>query len=145
MDGMVLVSKADSSNGSGSLRTGRPKRTGFCVRRNGKIYMLGIPKSFFGKDDSINFFLLPDNGFAVNISHDGERAISGKSTSPHTLIPRIIADQITGIPDGTTELVFEERPDHTWFFPFSQFTPLQKEGNALPVVHLTTLMEQMIQ
>jgi hypothetical protein len=144
MDGMVLVSKADSSNGSGSLRTGRPKRTGFCVRRNGKIYMLGIPKSFFGKDDHANFFLSED-GFAVNISPNGERAISGKSTSPHTLIPRVISDQITGIDDGTTELVFEERPNHTWFFPFSQFTPLQKEGNALPVVHLTTLMEQMIQ
>ena len=142
MEGMVLISKADSSNGSDNVRLGRPKRTGFCVRRNGKIYMLGIPKSFFGKDDSINFFLLPDNGFAVNISPNGERAISGKLTSPHTLIPRIIADQMAGIPDGTTELVSEERPNRTWYFPFDQFQPLQPEGNPLPVDHPTTLMEQ---
>ena len=141
MEGMVLISKSDSSGGSGKIRPGRPKRTGFCVRRHGKIYMLGIPKSFFGKDDRANFFMSQD-GFAVNISPNGERAISGKSTSPHTLIPRVIADHITGIDDGTTELVFEERPDHTWFFPFSQFTPLQTEGNALPVDHPTTLMEQ---
>lgn len=121
MDGMVLVSKTDSSNGSGSLRLGRPKRTGFCVRRNGKIYMLGIPKIFFGKDDRINFFM-SENGFAVTICPTGERAISGKATTPHTLIPRIIADKMTGVTDGTTNLVSEERPDKTWFFPFSQFS-----------------------
>jgi hypothetical protein len=135
-----LVSKADSSNGSGSLRLGRPKRTGFCVRRNGKIYILAIPKSFLGKDDRANFFVSQD-GFAVNISHDGERAISGKLTSPHTLIPRIIADQMAGIPDGTTELVCEEHSNRTWFFPFSQFQPLQAAGNLLPINHPTTLME----
>ena len=121
MKGMVLVSKADSSNGSSGLRLGRPKRTGFCVRRGGKIYMLGIPKGFFGRDDRANFFVSQD-GFAVNISPDGERAISGKATSPHTLIPRIIADQLLGIADGTTNLVSEEKPDRTWFFPFSQFS-----------------------
>ncbi len=122
MDGMVLVSKTDSSNGSGSLRPGRPKRTSFCVRRSGKKYMMGIPKGLFDEGDSINFFLLPDNGFAVNISPNGERAISGKSTSPNTLIPRVIADKLISISDGTTELVAEERPDRTWYFPFSQFS-----------------------
>jgi len=140
MKGMVLVSKADSSNGLGGLRLGRPKRTGFCVRRSDKIYMLGIPKSFFGKDDRANFFVSQD-GFAVNISPDGERAISGKLSTPHTLIPRIIANQMESIADGTTNLVSEELPDKTWFFPFSQFQPLQAAGDLLPVDHPTTLME----
>lgn len=121
MEGMILVSKADSTNGSGSLRLGRPKRTVFCARRNGKIYTLGIPKSVLGADDRINFFMSAD-GFAVTICPTGERAISGKSTSPHALIPRIIADQMFGITNGTKDLISEEKPDRTWFFPFSQFS-----------------------
>ena len=121
MEGMVLVSKADSTNGSGSLRLGRPKRTTFCARRNGKIYTLGVPKSLIGADDGINFFMSSD-GFAVTICQNGERAISGKSTSPHALIPRIIADQMCGMKDGTKDLISEEKPERTWFFPFAQFS-----------------------
>jgi len=120
MEGMVLVSKADSLNGSGSLRMGRPKRTNFCIRKNGKIYTLGIPKGFFVDGDKANFFVSQD-GFAVSISPDGERAISGKATSPHTLVPRIIADQIDKIKEGTTNLVCQDQGNQTWFFPFSQF------------------------
>lgn len=125
MESMVLVSKADSSKGSGGLRLGRPKRTGFCVRRNGKIYLLGIPKGFFGKDDRINFFVSQD-GFAATICPTGERAISGKTATSQALIPRVIADQLHSTPDGTTELISEERQNRTWFFPFSQF--LSKEN-----------------
>lgn len=141
MDNMVLISKSDSSTGSGSLRRGRPKRTGFCVRRNGKLYMLAIPSRVLEGEDRINFFLSP-TGFAINLIPSGERAISGKLTNRSAMIPRVIADHMTGVKEGVTELVFEEHLDRTWFFPFDQFQPLHAAGNPLPVDHPTTLMEQ---
>jgi hypothetical protein len=141
MDDMVLVSKVDSLAGSGSLRLGRPKRTNFCLRRNDKLYMLGIPSGTYEEGDRINFFLSP-TGFAVNFTPSGERTISGKLTNRTAMIPRVIADHMTGTKNGVTELVSEEHPNRTWFFPFSQFPPLQAAGNLLPVDHPTTLMEK---
>lgn len=121
MEGMILVAKADTINCSGSLRRGRPKRTNFCLRRNDKLYVLGIPIGAYADGDRINFFFSED-GFAVNINPNGERAISGKLTNRSAMIPRMIADRMMKAKNGVTELVAEERPDRTWYFPFSQFS-----------------------
>jgi hypothetical protein len=121
MEDMILVSKADSANGSGSTVRGRPKRKGFCLRRNDKLYMLGIPSGAYEDGDRINFFFSP-TGFAVTISPNGERAISGKLTNRTAMIPRKISDCMANTSNGVTELIAEERQDKTWFFPFSQFS-----------------------
>jgi hypothetical protein len=141
MEGMVLVSKVNNSAGSSGLRRGRPKRTGFSIRRYGKIYKLTIPSGLSDDIDRIHFFLSQD-GFAISLTPSGERAISGGTTNRTATIPRVISKNMTKANCGVTELFCKKYSDRTWYFPFDQFQPLQPEGNPLPVDHPTTLMEQ---
>ena len=143
MEGMVLVSKVNGAAGLGGSGRGRPKRTNFCMRRYGKVYKLSIPNGVSDGSDRIHFFLSPD-GFAISITPNGERAISGGATNHTATIPRIIGKHMYNTKRGVTELICTEYQNRTWFFPFSQFSSaeaLHHSGDPLAVDHPTTLME----
>lgn len=120
MDELVLISKKNGAAGLDALRSGRPIRTKFCLRRYGPSYILSLPFSLCADGDKIDFFLSA-SGFAVKIGPDGERSISGKRTGRTATIPKELSKRLESAADGVTDLIYDERPDRLYFFPFSQF------------------------
>ena len=120
MDDLVLVSKNNRAAGLTGTRTGRPTRTSFGLRRYADAYTLAIPMNVCSDGDKIDFFL-SSSGFAVRLGPDGERAISGKRTARTATIPKEVAQKLTEVPQGATDLAVDVGPDNLHFFPFSQF------------------------
>ena len=120
MEDLVLVSKVNGAAGLSSLRAGRPARTNFCLRGYEKFHLLGLPNGTCGDGDRIDF-LMSASGFAVRIGPNGERSISKNRTGRSAMVPKNIVNHIPNLTSGKTELVSEEHPDRTWYFPFSQF------------------------
>jgi hypothetical protein len=121
-------------------RGGRPKRTGFALRHYKKSYVLVMPNGIYEDGDRLHFMALPE-GFMVTLTPWGEKPMFKNGRCYVTTIPRAIAKRMMRAPHGVTELIFEERLNGTWFFPFSQFQPLQSTSGVLPVDDPTTLME----
>lgn len=125
MDEFTLVSKVNSAAGCGSSKAGRPRRTSFCIRRHDGFHLISLPTGVCKNGDRIDFLLSPA-GFAIRLSADGERAVYGKQTSRTAKVPNVVLDRMPAFRKGVTELVAEERPNHTWFFPFNQFLASQE-------------------
>lgn len=117
MDDMVLVSTRNTAGLSGA---GRPTRKNFCLRKYGHIHTLGIPHHVCDEGSRADLMVSSD-GFAIKFNEDGERMVNGTRTVRNTMIPKAIWKHIHNFQEGVTELVSEELPDRTWFFPFSQF------------------------
>ena len=121
MDDLVLVSKVNGAAGLRGARSGRPARTNFCLRRYGNSYVLAIPNGTVVDGDNVDFYV-SQSGFAIKISPDGERSISGKKSARTASVPKEVAKRMADVPVGVTNLVSEDRSDRLWFFPFSQFS-----------------------
>ena len=120
MDDLVLVPKVNGAAGLDGSRSGRPARTNFCLRRYASSYVLALPGGTNGDGDKIDFFM-SSSGFAVKISPEGERSISGKRTGRTAAIPKEVAKRLTDAAEGVTDLISDARADRLWFFPFAQF------------------------
>jgi hypothetical protein len=120
MEDLVQIKKFSPQNDGSGGGMGRPRIVGFCLRRYGKVKQLAIPDQYVTEGDKVDFFM-SESGFAVRISPDGERSITGKGKTHIASIPSSIIEKINVTENGTTLLVREERPNGIWFFPFSQF------------------------
>jgi len=67
-------------------------------------------------------FYISKSGFAVLISHDGDRSITKSNKGRSAVVPLEVRSLMT-LPAGTTEItVVERKEDKMFFFPFSQFS-----------------------
>lgn len=120
MEELTLVSKVNPAAGVGSQSSGRPPRTGFCMRRYEKLTHIGLPSHLCEDGDRVDF-MISDMGFAVRIGLNGGRSISKGQTGKTAMVPRQIMKVMPEVPNGTLDLVSENVGGRTWFFPFNQF------------------------
>lgn len=124
MDDLVLVKKmtAGERNQLG-MNIGRPNRTTFALRHySEKSFMLAIPSQIVQPGDGVEFFM-SSTGFAIQLSPEGSRKLSGKRGASTANIPLEVRQHLSSAPAGSIDLnVVEEMPNRTWFFPFSQIS-----------------------
>lgn len=120
MDDLVLVKKASRADVLKNSRTGRPARTTFALRNYKGTKIIALPHGTYNEGDKIDFFLSA-SGFAVQVSPEGSRSISGKKNSRTAAVPLEVGKQLDGVAEGSHNLVSDEMPNRMWFFPFAQF------------------------
>lgn len=120
MEDLVLVKKSSRLEVLENARTGRPKRATFSLRFYANACMVAIPTSLCDEGDKADFYL-SKSGFAIQIGPDCSRAISGRKSTKTASIPPEIRAKLDGAPEGSNDLICDERPDRIYFFPFSQF------------------------
>ena len=59
-------------------------------------------------------------GFAIQLSPEGSRLITGKKNTRTASIPKELREKMNGMIEGSMELVPQEMPDRIYFFAFSQ-------------------------
>ena len=119
MEDLVLVKKMSRAEVVKNARMGRPIRETFALRHYANACIIAIPSSVCADKDRAEFYL-SKVGFAIRISPDGSRAISGRKSARSASIPLEIRDTLSGVTMGTHELITDPRSDGLYFFPFSQ-------------------------
>lgn len=120
MDDLVLVAKKTVPEGI--VRSGRPARSTFSLRKYPGNCIIAVPSGVIMDGDRSEFYM-SNSGFAVQFSPEGSRAVSKKQGERTRMVsvPVDIAKRLQGVPDGPLDLIYDERPDRLYFFPFSQF------------------------
>jgi len=123
MDDLILVKKLSRAEVLEGTRTGRPKRTKFALRHYNEkgSCLLALPSDLYTDGDKAEFYM-SNAGFAIQLTPDGSRLISGKKNTHTASVPKEIRDRISGLVEGSIELVPQEMPDRIYFFPFSQLS-----------------------
>lgn len=120
MDDLVLIHKASRAEVLKDARTGRPARKSFALRSYYNACILALPPGICDDGDKIDF-LMSKSGFAIQIGPEASRAITGRKNTRTASVPIEIRKMFDSLPEGSHELIADERPDRIWFFPFSQF------------------------
>lgn len=122
MDDLVLIRKLSRAEFLKGNRTGRPQRKNFCLRNyNSKgACLLALPGNVYQEGDKAEFYM-SGSGFAIQLTPDGSRLITGKKNTRTASIPKELRERMTGMIEGSIELEPQEMPDRMYFFPFSQF------------------------
>lgn len=120
MEDLVLIKKASRSDVLDNSRTGRPTRATFCLRNYANASMIAIPPSLHSEGDRADFYL-SKVGFAIQIGPGCSRAISGRKNTKTASLPPEVRTALTGVSEGSHDLIVDVRPDGLYFFPFSQF------------------------
>lgn len=120
MDDLVLVVKKTTPEGI--VRTGRPARSSFALRKYPGNCVIAVPPGIIQDGDRADFYM-SSSGFAVQFSPEGSRAVSKKQGERTRMVsvPVEVSKMLQNAPDGPTDLISDERPDRLFFFPFSQF------------------------
>jgi hypothetical protein len=121
LEDLILVKKMSRADILKNTRTGRPARTTFALRNyNSKgNCMLALPSDLYQDGDKAEFYM-SGAGFAIQLSPEGSRLLTGKKNTRTASIPKEVRDRMVGMPEGSIELVPQVLPDRTYFFPFSQ-------------------------
>lgn len=119
MDDLVLVQKISRAEMMKNSRMGRPIRENFALRNYPKACILAIPPSLVADGDRVDFFL-SKVGFAIQITPNGSRTISGRKSGRSASVPLEVRIAMDGAKIGTHELIGEDRLEGLYFFPFSQ-------------------------
>ena len=120
MDDLVLVRKRSSAEVLENARTGRPKRVTFSLRHYANACMVAIPTGLCDEGDKADFYL-SKSGFAIQIGPDCGRAISGRKSTKTASVPPEVRAALDGVPEGSHDMVCDEREGRLYFFPFNQF------------------------
>jgi hypothetical protein len=120
MDDLVLIHKASRAEILKDARSGRPARKTFALRHYYNACILALPPGICDGNDKVDF-LMSKSGFAIQISPDAGRAITGKRNTRTASVPIEIRKMFKNLVEGSHDLIADERADRIWFFPFSQF------------------------
>ena len=122
MEDLVLVRKVSIGERiKGNPNSGRPVRSVFALRKYSKSnFILAFPTNLAQQGDCAEFYV-SSTGFAVQITPEGSRKLTGKKGAYTANIPTEMRERLQGAPDGSSDLICDERPDRLYFFPFSQF------------------------
>ena len=120
MDDLVLVVKKTTPEGI--VRTGRPARNSFALRKYPGNCVIAVPPGIIQDGDRAEFYMSA-SGFAIQFTPSGSRAVSKKQGERTRMVsvPVEVSKHLQDVPDGPMELIVDERPDRLYFFPFSQF------------------------
>jgi hypothetical protein len=120
MDDLVLVVKKTAPEGI--VRTGRPARNAFALRKYPGNCIIAVPSAAINDGDRCDFYM-SNSGFAVQFLPEGSRSVSKKQGGRTRMVsvPVEVSKLLADVPDGPHDLIADERPDRLWFFPFSQF------------------------
>jgi hypothetical protein len=120
MEDLVLIKKVSRADVLENARTGRPKRVTFSLRHYANASMIAVPPGSCSEGDNADFYL-SKSGFAIQIGPECSRSISGRKSTRTASLPPEIRTALDNVPEGSHDLICEERPDRIYFFPFSQF------------------------
>ena len=120
MDDLVMIQKIGKTEAQKESRMGRPIRLSFALRNYVNACLLSLPAAVVTPDDKVDF-LMSKAGFAVQIGPEGSRAISGKRSTRTASVPPEIRIHLKHVPEGSHDLIADDRGDNLFFFPFSQF------------------------
>lgn len=122
MDDLVLVRKLSRAEVLKGTRTGRPQRTNFSLRNySGKgTCLLALPASVYKEGDCAEFYQ-SGQGFAIQLTPEGSRLITGKKNTRTVSVPKEIRERLDGLVEGSVDVVPQEMPDRIYFFAFHQF------------------------
>ena len=122
MDDLVLVKKLSRAEILEGTRTGRPQRTKFSLRNysSKSSCLLALPASVYQEGDKAEFYL-SNHGFAIQLTPDGSRLITGKKNTRTASVPKEIRERLDGLVEGSVDMVPQEMPDRIYFFAFHQF------------------------
>ena len=123
MDDLVLIKKLSRAESLIGNRTGRPQRKNFCLRNYSSkgACLLALPANVYQDGDRAEFYM-SGAGFAIQLTPDGSRLITGKKNTRTASIPKELREKMTGMIEGSMELVPQEMPDRIYFFAFHQLS-----------------------
>jgi hypothetical protein len=123
MDDLILVRKLSRAEVLEGTRTGRPPRTKFALRNYGDkgTCLLALPSGLYREGDRAEFYL-SGQGFAIQLTPDGSRLLTGKKNTRTASIPKEIRERLAGLLEGSAEIVPQEMGNRVYFFPFSQLS-----------------------
>jgi hypothetical protein len=123
MDELVLVKKLSRAEALEGNRTGRPPRTKFALRNysHKNSCLLALPADVYQDGDKAEFYM-SGAGFAIQLTPDGSRLITGKKNTRTASVPKEVRERISGWLEGSVELVPQVMPDRMYFFAFSQLS-----------------------
>ncbi len=121
MDDLVLVRKMSRAENLEGTRTGRPQRKKFSLRNYSSkgSCLLALPADIYQEGDHAEFYM-SGQGFAIQLSSEGSRLISGKKNTRTASVPKEIRERLNGMVEGSVDLVPQEMPDRIYFFAFHQ-------------------------
>lgn len=121
MDELVLVKKLSRSEALQGRRTGRPQRTKFSLRNYSSkgSCLLALPADIYQEGDKAEFYL-SGQGFAIQLTPEGSRLITGKKNTRTASVPKEVRERLTGLVEGSIDMVPQEMPDRMYFFAFHQ-------------------------
>ena len=119
MDDLVLIVK--NSQIDGVVRTGRPTRTKFSLRKYNASCVIAVPSHLITTSDRCEFYQSA-RGFAIQFTPDGSRAISKehKSRTRTVSIPVEVSRIIADLPNGSQDMEAQELENRMYFFAFDQ-------------------------
>lgn len=122
MDELVLVKKLSRAETLQGRRTGRPQRTKFSLRNYSSkgSCLLALPADIYQEGDKAEFYL-SGQGFAIQLTPEGSRLITGKKNTRTASVPKEIRERLTGLVEGSIDVVPQEMPDRMYFFAFHLF------------------------
>lgn len=121
MDELVLVKKLSRAEALHGRRTGRPQRTKFSLRNYSSkgSCLLALPADIYQEGDKAEFYL-SGQGFAIQLTPEGSRLITGKKNTRTASVPKEVRERLTGLVEGSIDMVPQEMPDRMYFFAFHQ-------------------------
>lgn len=121
MDELVLVKKLSRAEALQGRRTGRPQRTKFSLRNYSSkgSCLLALPADIYQEGDKAEFYL-SGQGFAIQLTPEGSRLITGKKNTRTASVPKEVRERLTGLVEGSIDMVPQEMPDRMYFFAFHQ-------------------------